>query len=277
MSAISFVASVNNWKVLAEGYRNLAQVADAHERNQMAARAAELAAARDTIRVLNDRINQLEAKLLEANTEVANQKAEIARLSSDKRQADALAQRLTNELGIAQAAREEIEKQRKSLENRNIELERRNVDLNDRVNELTTRVAVLVQQQRQQAQQISMLRAENEKLAQGVGFTAAAAPRLATVPGMAATGMARDAELPTITGHVVEVEGPNVTVSVGSADQVVKGMILVISRGGTQYVGDIEITDVEPNLAAGRLVRSAEGMSPRKGDQVHDEQQFANP
>jgi hypothetical protein len=122
-----------------------------------------------------------------------------------------------------------------------------------------------------------MLRTENEKLAQGTGFTAAAAPSLMTPPGMAAMGVPRGVELPTITGHVVEAEGPHVTVSVGSADQVAKGMILVISRGGTQYVGDIEITDVEPNLAAGRLVRSAEGLTPRKGDQVHDEQQFANP
>ena len=277
MSAISFVASVNNWQELAEGYRNQAQVADAHERNQMAARAAELAAARDTIRVLNERINQLEVDLLDANTDVARQQAEIARLGSDKRQADALAQRLTNELGIAQAAREQIDKQRKELENRNIELERRNVDLNDRVNELTTRVTVLVQQQRQQAQQISMLRAEKEKLAQGAGFAGAGAGPRIRPAGMAGVRPAGDVDLPTISGHVVEVDGPNVTVSVGSADLVERGMVLVISRGGTLYIGDIEITDVEPNLSAGRLIRSAEGQNPRKGDQVHDEQQFVNP
>ena len=277
MTAISFVANSTNWKSLAEEYLNEAQIADAHQRNLMASHAAELASARDTIRSLSDRINQLEVDVQDAAEEAARQAGQIAQLTGDKRQADALAQRLTNELGIAQTGRVAIEGQRKELESRNIDLERRNIDLNDRVNELTTRVTVLVQQQRQQAQQISILRSENQKLAEQVGVRVAGGAIAVPAAGMQGVRPVTGVPFPRISGHVVEVEGPNVTISVGSADQVKKGAIFVVIREGSQYIGDIEITDVEPNLAAGRLVRSAPGVSPRRGDQVQDEHSVVTP
>ena len=97
MTAISFVASSNNWKALAEEYLNEARVAEVHQRNLMASHAAELASARDTIRDLRERVNQVEADLQETGDQVAQQESEIAQLKSEKRQTDALAQRLTNE------------------------------------------------------------------------------------------------------------------------------------------------------------------------------------
>lgn len=277
MTAISFVASSANWKALAEEYLNEAQIADAHQRNLMAAHAAELASARDTMRNLRDRINQLEADLQDATEQTAHQAGEIAQLQSDNRQADALSQRLTNELGIAQAGRAAVQSQRKELESRNIVLEKRNVDLNERVNELTTRVTVLVQQQRHQAQQMSILRSENQKLAQQAGEPIAGGAEAVPGAGMRGVKPLSGAPVPRISGHVVAVDGDFVTISVGSADQVKKGAIFVIFREGSTYIGDIEITDVEPNLSAGRIIRSVPGVAPRKGDQVQDEYQFLSP
>ncbi len=276
MTAISFVARSTNWKDLAEDYSNEAQIAVANQRNLMAAHAAELAAARDTIRVLRDRITQLESDLQDTTEQLAVKAGDIAQLTSDKRQADALAQRLANELGIAQAGRDAIDQQRKTLEMRNIDLERRNVDLNDRVNELTTQVTVLVQKQRQQAEQISILRTENKKLAQQGGGPSSGGLRVGDTSARGVIPIDA-AAAPKITGHVLAVNGDFVTVSVGTADQVAKGATFVLFRNGSQYIGDIEISDVEPNLSAGRLVRSVQGFSPRKGDQVQDEYTFLNP
>lgn len=278
MSAISFVAQSVNWKSLAGDYRNQAQVADAAQRNQMAIHAAELAAARDTIRQRDERLNGLQVELADSAEQSATLANQVAQVEADKRQADALAQRLTNELSIAQAARQAIEEQRSQFERRNIELERRNVDLNERVNELTTRVTVMEQQQRQQAQQLAMLRTENKQLAERAGVTATGA---GLAPGGGELGLAgvrpAAAQVPKISGKVLAVEGPIVTISVGSADQVHKGDVFIISRNGSQYVGDISISDVEPDIAAGRVVRTAEGMSPQPGDEVHNEQQFVSP
>lgn len=277
MTAISFVARSDNWKGVAQEYLNEAQVAAAHQRNQMAAHAAGLASARDSMRNLRERVNQVEADLQESVDQIAQQDGDIAQLKSERRQADALAQRLTNELGIAQAGRGAVESQRKQLESRNIDLERRNVDLNERVNELTTQVTVQVQQQRQQAQQISILRSENRKLAQQVGMPVVRPS--GTISGAGMQGVNPMAGVPAvrISGYVKAVDGEYVTVSVGSADQVRKGAIFVIFRGGSQYIADIEITDVEPNLSAGRVLRSAQGVSPGQGDQVLDEHSVVSP
>ena len=79
-----------------------------------------------------------------------------------------------------------------------------------------------------------------------------------------------------ISGQVQSVKGHLVIISVGSADNVQKGTTFVVFRG-TDYVGDVEITDVQPNMAAGRLIRTRPGMSVRAGDQVQDEFHFATP
>ena len=45
-------------------------------------------------------------------------------------------------------------------------------------------------------------------------------------------------------------------------------MVFVIYRG-SEYVGDLEVTDVQPNLSAGRIVRARS--TPRSNDMVADE------
>lgn len=70
-----------------------------------------------------------------------------------------------------------------------------------------------------------------------------------------------------IRGKVLEVSGDIVTVSVGAADGVKKDMVFVIHRGG-EYVGDLQISLVDPEQSAGRLVRSR--FTPGPGDLVTD-------
>ena len=271
MTAISFTAQTANWKELAEDDRSRAQVSDAHQRNLMASHAAELASARDTIKNHQDRISLLETGLQDSQEQVSRLQGDLAQLGADKRRGEALAQRLTNELSVAQASRTAIDEQRREFESRNIDLERRNIDLTERVNELTTQVAVQFQKIRQQEQQINIVRQENEKLAQQRGVMPGAA-----IQGAGALGTVvplQPGATATISGHVVAVSDRWVTISVGSADQVQKGITFVIYRA-QEYVGDLEITDVEPNLSAGRLVRKGPGAPPKKGDKVVDEFHF---
>ncbi|NOS99578.1 MAG: hypothetical protein HOP29_03020 [Phycisphaerales bacterium] len=275
MVAISLTAQTSDWKALAEEFQQAAQIADASQRSLMASHAAELASARDNINDLLGRLGKLETDLQSSQEENARQGNEIAQLMTDNRRADALAQRLTNELGIAQNGRNAVEEQRRQLEARNIDLESRNIALNDRVNELTTQVTILDQQRRQQEQQINILRTENEKLALQSGVPGVGPEVTATtVPGVSPI---TPVPAPRITGEVQAVEGEYVTLTVGSNDQVTKGMVFVVSRGADTYVGDVEITDVEPDLSAGRLIRNAQGRLPQQGDVVRDVYQLLSP
>jgi hypothetical protein len=255
--AVAFVARTANWRETAERYKEHAQIADTNLRHAHAAHAAEIATLRDDGRELQRRIGDLEVQLQGARTEVAQVRADLAQAQSEKSSVEAINRGLLAQLQVADTARSEYQRQRDSLEQRNIELERRGVDLNDRVNELTAQLAVLLEQKRQYEQQINILRTENEKLSQAHGGTgrpiAFESPEGAAIPGVTAV---TPVSASAIRGRVREIEGDLITLSVGSADGVKKDMVFVIHREGT-YVGDVKISAVEPNQAAGRLVRSA--------------------
>jgi hypothetical protein len=266
---VSIVAQSTDWRDTALKYEEHARVADTNLRNQIAASAAELATARDSIKGHLEKIGELETQLKGNGTELAKLRSDLAKAESEKSSSEAMNRGLLAQLQIADAGRAEYRKQRDEIEKRNIELERRNIDLNDRVNEQTARIAVLFEQKRQYEQQLNILKTENEKLAREAHRPAGAAvledPSGAAMSNV--TALSPISATP-IRGKVLDVTGNIITVSVGTADGVNKGMIFVIHRGD-QYVGDLKINSVTPNQAAGRVVRSAS--TPAPGDQVTDE------
>ena len=265
MTMISFVAKTTDWKGLATDYRNELQIVETHMRKQAAAHAAEKTAWLDTKGSLEDRIANLQASETEMSGQIAKLEDDSARLKAENNSSSALAHRLTTELQVAQAGWLEQRDQRKEIEQRNMELERRNIDLNERVNELTSQVLVLVQQQNQLEQQVNILRDENQKLAQGVRPEAGAAVFAGGAGGVEPVSPATTTP---IRGRIVEVQGDLATISVGSADGVQPGTVFVIYRG-SDYIGDLKITDVEPDLAAGRVIHAR--ATPRADDMVADE------
>jgi len=265
---VSMVAQTTNWKDTADKYEQHARAADTSLRNQIAAHAAELATARDTVKTHIEKIGQLDGEAQKAGAELARVRSELAKSEAERSSAEAMNRGLLAQLQVADSARGEYRKQRDDIEKRNIDLERRNVDLNDRVNELTARITVLFEQKRQYEQQINILRTENEKLSRGThrpsGAAVLEAPSGAAMAGVSPlTPVASSA----IRGKVLDVSGNIVTVSVGTADGVKKDMLFVIHRK-EQYIGDLKINVVNPNQAAGRLVRTTG--APAQGDSVTD-------
>jgi cell shape-determining protein MreC len=259
---ISFTAKTQHWKENYEAALENKKIAETNLRNLIASNAAELASTRDTIRALRADLSDLQQELQDKQNAVAELRAAQIQAASEKSSVEAINRGLLAQLQVAQAAADEYRVQRDDLEKRGIELERRNIDLNDRVNELTAQVAVLVEQKRQFEQQINILRTENEKLASalrrpGAGGAMEAAPG-AAMPGVSAeTPVAAAA----IRGKVLDIEGNRVTISVGSADGVKKGMVFVIHRDG-EYVGDVKISHVAPDQSAGRVIQSRLRPSP---------------
>lgn len=265
---VSVVAQMTNWKDTAVKYEQHARIADTNLRNLIAASAADLATARDSVRAQMQKSADLEAQLSGKTTEFNQLRADLAKATAEKTSSESMSASLVNQLAAAESARGEYRKQRDDLEKRNIDLERRNVDLSDRVNELTARVAVLLEEKRQFEQQLNILKSENESFSRTSRAPASGAT-MESPTGMALGGV--DALTPltvvAVRGHVLQVEGDLVTLSVGSADGVKKDMIFVIHRGDN-YVGDVRISAVDPNQAAGRLIRSTQ--SPSAGDMATD-------
>lgn len=265
---VSIVAESTNWKDTALKYKEQARISDTNLRHEIAASAAQLASALDEARSNIEEIGRLEAEVEKARHSANGFQAQLAKTESDKSSADAMNRGLMAQLQLVQASSDEYREQRTNLERRAIDVQRRNIDLNDRVNELTEHVDVLLEQRRHFEQQINILRNENDRMARGRSaygsqtFEDPAGAAISNVVALAPVA-AR-----AIRGHVTEVGGNFVTVSVGSADGVKMGMIFVIHRGD-QYVGDLTVTVVDPNQCAGRLTLSA--LPPRIGDAIADQ------
>ena len=268
MSTISFVAQTSEWRKLAEDYHEAQLVVETNMVHLSASHAAEKASWLDASRELRRQFVALEGQFQHVQEELTAANAELAQVKSDKSSAHALARNLTGQLQLASEGWDDERKQRQAFQERNIELETRNLDLNTRLNELTHQVLVLVQQQRQYEQQVSILRAENEKLAT---ITRRAAAGEFDVTGTDATIPLEPVAGTPIRGRILELDGNLATISVGSADGVQVNMTFVIYRG-SDYVGDLKITDIEPHTSAGKIIR-ARG-TPRADDLVADEARF---
>ncbi len=264
---VSIVARTANWRQLAEDFDQHAVVADTNLRHMIAADAAQLVGANEVIAGYRDEVDDLNVKLEERGHTIAQLRSELTRAASEKSNSEAMNRALLAQLQGAEAARKEYRDQRDALETRNIELERRNIDLDDRVNELTARTMVLLEQKRQAEQQVNILRAENEKIARASrrpstsvssGDGSGVMPHVSAITPVASS---------PIRGQILEVSGNIVTISVGASDGVKKDMVFVVHRGD-QYLGDLKVTLVESDEAAGRTVSS--GFVPQAGDQVTD-------
>ncbi|MCP4592178.1 MAG: hypothetical protein GY842_15705 [bacterium] len=268
MSTISFVARTNDWKALAEAYRAERNIVETNMVSQSAAHAAEKASWLDARKGHLRQVASLEADLQVLRQELQEASGGLGRVELEKKEATALARGLRGLLQVESEHRNAAESQRKFFQERNIELETRNLDLKERVDELSAQKLVLVEQQRQFEQQINILQEEKRKLSSGsrraaVGqFEVGGADEVIPVEPVAAT---------PIRGRLLKIDGDLAMVSVGSADGVQENMTFVIYRG-QEYVGDLRITDVEPDRSAGKIVRSRS--TPRVDDSVADEARF---
>lgn len=266
MVAIAIVGRTNNWKDLAEKYRQEAMTVDVHQRHLLAAHEAEMAAVRDRMDGFSDTISALTTELEQSKRDMAGLNIRNARLETETAELRGLSNRLAGELEVANRGWLEQRDLRNQLESRNLELETRNLELNERVNELTAQILVYREQRRQMEQQINILRQEGGMTSLG-GSRSTYAGEVTSGPTMAGVTPAGGAASGPILGKVRDVHNDYAQISVGSSDGVQEGQVFVVYRDG-QYLGDLRIELVDPNEAAGKLTR-IDG-SIRNGDAVQD-------
>lgn len=269
---VSIAARTTNWREVAKRYEEHARVADTNLRHLIAANSAELASATDAVSRHQRTAAELEARLKEAETEAARLEGELARARSERSNLEAMQRTTLALLQNAQSEAEAYRKQRGSLETQSIDLRQRNIDLNDRVNELTASVDVLIEQKRQAEQQINMLSNDNKRMSRRLESPASSvALEDPDSQAMRNVRPRTPVSATAIRGKIVGVSGDIITMSVGASDGVERDMVFVIYRGD-EYIGDVAINDVSPDLAAGRLTSST--VMPAAGDYVTDLQSF---
>ncbi len=277
MATVSFVARQENWRQLASDYRATALSAQA---------ATKLVTAQMKLTHDQDlaRIGQLKNQTAGLARQLADQSAQLDELTNRIAQQQNQITSLTGSLkgveetlGVTQTQLISEQDFARRLASRNNELERRNVDLNERVKDLTIGLAMAHQQNKAYLEQIASMEQHLERVARGPALQT---PDAAVSMQAAAPSAAPQIISPVspVRGEITEVRGKLASISVGSADGVMRGMSFMIYRGGKtkaepEYIGTLEISRVETHRAAGTIVRSPQQVL--VGDMVRDEASFA--
>ncbi|MCC6424561.1 MAG: hypothetical protein IT447_13890 [Phycisphaerales bacterium] len=198
----------------------------------------------------NTQINALQQKVAEQGVQVADLSSKV------QLQALALTQ-ATEGQKAAQDMAGRLHDQTGTLRTTLDQLTKNNSDLNATVSDLTNKLEVTTRDLRFTREQLTEAQNKSEKLAAKVRDLGGNPSQLASAGTKAGA--------PAINGVVRDVrtiEGvPYATISVGSSDNVTKGMQFnVIDRDHGVFLGILTVDTVEPNESLGRL----EG--PRTGD-----------
>jgi hypothetical protein len=270
--AIQFAARSHNWKATAESLRDQAETAYANERSAYAVAAAEIEYYRNLLQAERGSLLQAQRRTSEIEQQLQKATQTSNEYSASRDNWERSATLLTNQLAVESERNDKLTEAREEALGRERELRTQNLQLADRVKDLSAEVAVLDQQNRQRVQELASFREENRKLRESLKMgqggqlvTSATPTALAAMP--AASG--------PVAGEVVDVSGPLATLNVGSASGVREGAVMVVTRAGSGYVCDVEVTsNVTPNEAVARIMFQEPGRRIRVGDKVQDAMSF---
>lgn len=271
MMVIQFSVTVPNWKDQAEKWKLQAQQCDTMNRNLIAAGVATDARSAADRKAWDEQKQTLADDLQAARKEADGLKLQYAKAESDLSAKDGTVKKLAAELGIAQASAAKAREQRSVLEERNIHLEKANLDLSTALNEKLATLIVMEQQGRQQEQSMNLLKDERDKLLKKLGLKEAGLEDGTVTLPTDKVRPSTPARVTPIRGQVDQINGEFASLSVGSDDGVEVGMTFIIYND-SGYMGDLNVTDVEPSAAAGKVkfVRGRIAV----GDRVVDERSY---
>lgn len=250
---VPFVHNTETFKERFEDERNQRQVAAARAQNlerdlsrhlqaeneQVQALQAEAANLRSQISQLTGQLQTRQSQLVEAQRDASDVRSELARLGS----------------GLEQAARinEMLQTEVRDRRNESLELQTRMIELSNAVRDRTTQLETLTRQVRLYREQISDLEEQNTTLRQQIE-----AGRVAVTDDDADVVGLGEGFVSTVPlrGRVTEVRQIGdelfIAINLGERDRVREGMQFMI-HDGDQFLGNVVITRVEADSAAGRI------------------------
>lgn len=230
-------------KISAAGAEQRAQAAESDA--QLSQQASDRA-----VKAVNDQITAIQVKLVDAQRQLAAADARIAKDASDAALASAETAGLTDALKASEDQKgrqaDALAQGRTDIDN----LTRKNSDLNLAVSDLTNKLEVALRERSNYSEQLAESKGQVENLTALVkdlgGNPNTVGGTRANLGAVAINGVVR--EVKPINGI------PYATISVGSSDNVQKGMQFnVIDRDRGLFLGQLTIDSVEPTSATGRL------------------------
>ncbi len=252
------IAYVNNTAAIKGALEDATQEVAA-ARTQARLIEAEMAATQDnvadTVAEAAQGRQQLRNEIDELTTELAGKDQQIAELKSDlattRAQISTLAAGDEQTARIIQMLESELSQKRDALikaDKQNIELTDQNQELAVDIDTMREQVRLLQEKLAGARQQLVEMEQRQQRVVTAAGDQARPVPAIKPIRGK-------------IT-NVQQVDGETfVAVNVGSNDQVAEGMMFIIHRGD-DYIGSLEITNVDLNASAGRVTLARSEVEP---------------
>ena len=199
------------------------------------------------------RIQQVQAEMAQRDQQILDLRGQLATAQADLASAQSALQSNTDALKVAQQNQGTLQGQLAQIRQTHDKLMQQFTDANLSLNDLTARLSQTERQRRDLAEQLADANQRLEERgannartdAGGVREPAQAGGRLN--PNLNVNGVVREKRV--IAGV------PYATISIGSADAVTRGMRLRVlgGRNGQEFLGYVDVTQVEPDEAIGRL------------------------
>jgi multidrug efflux pump subunit AcrA (membrane-fusion protein) len=220
---------------------------------------AELATVKSTMANVQQtsqaRIQQIQAEMAQRDQAILDLRGQLAEAQAQTASAQAALTSNTEALKVAQQNQGTLQGQLAQLRTTHDKLMQQFTEANLSINDISARLNQTERQRRDLAEQVA---AQNETL-ENRGANRARTDSGGTAPGEAGQASSGLRSSVNVNGVVREkrlIAGvPYATISIGSADAVQRGMRLRVlgGRNGQEFLGYVDVTQVEPDEAIGRL------------------------
>lgn len=250
-AVVSFVTKTANWKQLYDQQKLIAAA------SQTQAVAADLAMSENKANYesMLERLEQYNSVLRQMNADLAQQLAvaQEARTSATGRAdtavqlSDALRLTIDNLYVTQNNLQKALEQDREKTMTAQTQL----IELTRQLNTEQVKAAQLEQKWRQAEEKISVLENENADIRQKLARATVSPSEFRPDEDKVSLAPTSPTGVP-IQGQVIKTDGGIVAISVGETSGVRKGMTFDAVRGG-KYLGNLEITYVEPTQSVGQI------------------------
>lgn len=251
-SFVTYVNTVEKWKEAADATKSQLDLEKTKAANAESALEAAKTAAAENFKTATAQIEAMKQKSDAANKLLADRDAELAKVGAQLALQSADLSRLTEALKSSEDTKAKLNEMVTALRQSNDTLVKQNADQSLSISDLTNKLEVTERERRFLAEQFSEASNQADRL--GKALRDMGGDVAAIIGGPVGT----KAGAPAINGVVRatrDIAGiPYATISVGSADNVVRGMEFnVIDRSTGKFLGKLKVDTVEPNESTGRL------------------------
>ena len=251
---IVFVNRVDDFQVASRTQKAALSRAEAQAAEANAALATMQSTMNNVSQTSQARIQQIQAELAQRDQAILDLRGQLAESQAQLASAQTALTSNTEALKVAQQNQGTLQGQLAQVRQTHDKLMQQFTDANLSLNDFQARLSQTDRQRRDLQEQVASLQeqlanagANSARTDAGRGEAGQAGGRLGINPNVNVNGVVREKRV--IAGV------PYATISIGSADAVQRGMRLRVlgGRNGQEFLGYVDVTQVDPEEAIGRL------------------------